>query len=127
MNKLFLMLLLGSFVFSGVSFNKSMVYGDLDGTVTVADAMGVDFDLNDSMSFGYDTATGLLVKADGPVGISIRLGWQNTAGTSTLGVGYNWWTGGEIIKTSIATALDDSSAGAGTDETTIRLNVGWGF
>ena len=89
--------------------------------------MGIDFDLNDSMSFGYDTATGLLVKADGPVGISIRLGWQNTAGTSTLGVGYNWWTGGEVIKTSIGTVVDYSTAGTNTDDATVRVNLGWGF
>ena len=118
---------LSTFVCANVSFNKSMVYGGLDKTVTVADAMGVDFDLNDGMSLGYDTALGLMVKADGPVGILIRLGWHDTVGTSTLGVGYNWWTGGEAIKTSIGTSLDYSSAGASTDETTVRLNLGWGF
>ena len=118
---------LSTFVCAGVSFNKAMVYGELDKTVTVSDAMGVDFDLNDSMSIGYDTALGLMVKADGPVGILIRLGWHDTAGTSTLGVGYNWWTGGEIIKTSIGTFLDYSSTGAGTDNTSVRLNLGWGF
>ena len=126
MKKILLSLLLSSFIFSGVSFNKSVVYGGLDGTVTVADAMGVDFDLNDNMSLGYDTEAGLLVKADGPVGLSIRLGWDNADG-STLGVGYNWWTGGEIIKTSIGTVLDYTSNGAGTDDTTIRINIGWGF
>ena len=118
---------LSTFVCAGVSFNKSMVYGGLDKTVTVADAMGVAFDLNDSMSLGYDTALGLMVKADGPVGLSISLGWYDITGTSTLGVGYNWWTGGEVIKTSIGTSLDYSSAGAGTDDTTVRLNLGWGF
>ena len=117
---------LSTLVCAGVGFNKSMVYGDLDGTITVGDALGVDFDLNDSMSLGYDTALGLMVKADGPVGLSIRLGWHDTAG-STLGVGYNWWTGGETIKTSIGTVLDYSSSGAGSDDTTLRLNLGWGF
>ena len=127
MKNILLIGIVGSFVFAGVSFNKAMVYGDLDGTVTVNDAMGVDFDLNDSMSLGYDTTVGMLVKADGPVGLSIRLGWNGTTNASSLGVGYNWWSGGETIKTSIGTALDYSSAGAGTDDTTIRINIGWGF
>jgi len=126
MKKLLITILLGSFVFSGVNFNKSVVYGGLDTDVTVASAMGVDFDLNDNMSLGYDTVTGMLVKADGPVGLSIRLGFKGT-NTSTLGVGYNWWTGGETIKTSIGTFLDYSSTGAGTDNTSVRLNLGWGF
>ena len=127
MKKILLIGIVGSFVFAGINFNKSMVYGDLDGLVTVNDAMGVDFDLNDSMSLGYDTAIGMLVKADGPVGLSIRLGWNGENNASSLGVGYNWWNGGEIIKTSIGTALDYYSTGAGTDDTTIRINITWGF
>ena len=127
MKKMLLLFMVGSFVFAGVSFNKSMVYSGLDATVGVNDALGVDFDVNDNMSIGYDTVVGMMVKADGPVDLSIRLGWNNTAGSSTLGVGYNWWTGGETIKTSIGTALDYSSAGAGTDDTTVRINIGWGF
>ena len=118
-------LLLSSFVFSGVNFNKSIVYGGLDATVTVAQAMGVDFDLNDKMSLGYDTGVGMLVKADGPVGLSIRIGINGT-NDSTLGVGYNWWSGGETIKTSIGTVLDYTSDGA-DDDTAVRINIGWGF
>ena len=118
-------LLLGSFVFSGVSFNKGIAYGNLDDTITVAQTMGVDFDLNDKMSLGYDSGIGMLVKADGPLGLSIRIGTNGTD-NSTLGVGYNWWSGGETIKTSIGTVLDYTSDGT-NDDTTVRINIGWGF
>ena len=118
-------LLLSSFVFSGVSFNKGIAYSNLDATVAVASTMGVDFDLNDKMSLGYDSDIGMLVKADGPLGLSIRIGINGTD-DSTLGVGYNWWSGGETIKTSIGTVLDYTSDGT-DDETTVRINIGWGF
>ena len=125
MKTIIITLLLSSFVFSGVSFNKGIAYSNLDATIAVASTMGVDFDLNESMSLGYDTGIGMLVKADGPLGLSIRIGINGTD-DSTLGVGYNWWSGGETIKTSIGTVLDYTSDGT-NDETTVRINIGWGF
>ena len=125
MKTIIITLLLSSFVFSGVSFNKGIAYSNLDDTIEVAQTMGVDFDLNESMSLGYDTGIGMLVKADGPLGLSIRIGINGTD-DSTLGVGYNWWSGGETIKTSIGTVLDYTSDGT-DDETTVRINIGWGF
>lgn len=125
MKTIMITLLLSSFVFSGVSFNKGIAYSNLDATIAVAQTMGVDFDLNDKMSLGYDSGIGMLVKADGPLGLSIRIGINGTD-DSTLGVGYNWWSGGETIKTSIGTVLDYTSDGT-NDETTVRINIGWGF
>ena len=125
MKTIMITLLLSSFVFSGVSFNKGIAYSNLDATIAVAQTMGVDFDLNDKMSLGYDSGVGMLVKADGPLGLSIRIGINGT-NDSTLGVGYNWWSGGETIKTSIGTVLDYTSDGT-NDETTVRINIGWGF
>ena len=125
MKTIIITLLLSSFVFSGVSFNKGIAYSNLDDTIEVAQPMGVDFDLNEKMSLGYDTGIGMLVKADGPLGLSIRIGINGTD-DSTLGVGYNWWSGGETIKTSIGTVLDYTSDGT-NDETTVRINIGWGF
>ena len=55
MKKILLIGIVGTFVFAGVNFNKGVTYGGLDGTVTVAGTMGVNFDLNDSMSLGWDT------------------------------------------------------------------------
>ena len=127
MKKLIMIVLLGSFVFSGVNFNKGVSYGDLDkdSGVTVAGTMGVNFDLNDSMSLGWDTGRGMTVDADGPKGVTIRLGYMGN--TSSIGVGYDWWSGGDVIKTTIGTSIDYSTSGAGSDATSISLNLGWGF
>jgi hypothetical protein len=125
MKKLIMIVLLGSFVFSGVNFNKGVSYGDLDGAVSVTGTMGVNFDLNDTMSLGWDTGRGMTVDAAGPVGVTIRLGYMGD--TSSIGAGYNWWSGGDAIKTTIGTSIDYSTSGAGSDETSISLNLGWGF
>ena len=125
MKKLIMIALLGSFIFSGVNFNKGVSYGDLDGAVSVAGTMGVNFDLNDSMSLGWDTGRGMTVDAAGPAGVGIRLGYSGN--TSSIGAGYNWWSGGDAIKTTIGTSIDYSTSGAGTDATSVCLNLGWGF
>ena len=124
MKKLIMIVLLGSFVFSGVNFNKGVAYGDLDGAVTVTGTMGINFDLNDSMSLGWDTGRGMTVDAAGPAGVGIRIGYGTA---SSIGVGYNWWSGGDAIKTTIGTSLDYSTSGGGSDATSISLNLGWGF
>ena len=127
MKNILLIGIVGSFVFAGVSFNKGVSYGDLDKDtgVTVSGTMGVNFDLNDSMSLGWDTGRGMTVDADGPKGVIIRLGYMGN--TSSIGVGYNWWSGGDAIKTTIGTSIDYSTSGAGSDATSISLNLGWGF
>ena len=137
MKKLIMIVLLGSFVFSGVSFNKGVIYGDLDNDagITVVQTMGVDFDLNDSMTIGWDSGIGMVVKAAGPAGATVRLGYTAATGEgenavpggSTIGVSYNWWTGGDAIQTSIGTHVDYMTAGAGNDATTVGLNLSWGF
>ena len=125
MKKLIMIVLLGSFVFSDVNFNKGVSYGDLDGAVSVTGTMGVNFDLNDDMSLGWDTGRGMTVDAAGPAGVAIRLGYMGN--TSSIGVGYDWWSGGDAIKTTIGTSIDYSTSGAGSDATSIGLNLGWGF
>ena len=128
MKKILLLGLVGSFIFGGVSFNKGVSYSDLDkdSGVTVTGTMGVNFDLDKDgkMSLGWDTGRGMTVDAAGPAGVGIRLGY---GAASSIGVGYNWWSGGDAIKTTIGTSIDYSTSGAGTDETSISLNVGWGF
>ena len=127
MKNILLIGIVGSFVFAGVSFNKGVSYGDLDkdSGVTVAGTMGVNFDLNDSMSLGWDTGRGMTVDAAGPAGVGIRLGYMGN--TSSIGVGYDWWSGGDAIKTTIGTSIDYSTSGEGSDATSISLNLGWGF
>jgi len=76
-----------SFIFSGVNFNQSTVFSSLDevnGPI-VGNAMGVDFDMNESMSIGYDSILGMLVKAKSPMGIEFRIGFSATD-TATYGV-----------------------------------------
>ena len=127
MKKILLIGIVGTFVFAGVNFNKGVAYSDLDSEdgVQVDGTMGVNFDLNDSMSLGWDTGRGMTVDADGPKGVGIRLGYKGT--TSSIGVGYNWWSGGDEIKTTIGTSIDYSTPGGGEDATSISLNLGWGF
>ena len=125
MKKILLIGIVGTFVFAGVNFNKGVSYGDLDGAVSVAGTMGVNFDLNDSMSLGWDTGRGMTVDAAGPQDVTIRLGYMG--GASSIGVGYDWWSGGDAIKTTIGTSLDYTTSGGGDDATSISLNVGWGF
>ena len=125
MKKILLIGIVGTFVFAGVNFNKGVSYGDLDGAVSVAATMGVNFDLNDSMSLGWDTGRGMTVDAAGPAGVTVRLGYMGAK--SSIGVGYNWWSGGDAIKTTIGTSLDYTTSGGGDDATSISLNLGWGF
>ena len=104
--------------------------------VVSGDSFGVDFDLNDVMSLGYDSNIGMLVKANNlPVGLILRLGISNANNvtTNTIGLGYDWWTGGEIIKTTLGTNIDYSSRtkvdveGDDPHEIFISINIGWGF
>ena len=127
MKKILLIGIVGTFVFAGVSFNKGVAYSDLDsdGGVQVDGTMGINFDLNDSMSLGWDTGRGMTVDADGPQGVTVRLGYKGS--TSSIGVGYDWWSGGDAIKTTIGTSIDYSTSGNSTDATSISLNLGWGF
>ena len=126
MKKILLIGIVGTFVFAGVNFNKGVAYSDLDaeGGITVSGTMGINFDLNDSMSLGWDTGRGMTVDANGPQDVTIRLGYMGD--TSSIGVGYDWWSGGDAIKTTIGTSIDYSTSG-GDDATSISLNVGWGF
>jgi len=129
MKKMLLLIMVGSFVFAGVNITKSVGYSGLDGTVMVGDNMGVDFDLGGGLSLGYDQSCGLMAKTGGPKGTTLRIGWNSALnnGSSTLGVGYNWWTSdGDGISTTLGTSVDYTSNGT-IDETTVRINLGWGF
>ena len=134
MRKIILTMLLGSFLFPGISFNKSINFSNFDDYpaglgVVSGNAFGVDFDLNKDMSFGYDTNFGMIVKATNlPLGLILRLSISNAnnVATNTIGLGYDWWTGGETIKTNIGTNIDHS-INNDTEETYLSINIGWGF
>ena len=97
--------------------------------VGVRNGFGLDFDINDNMSFGYDTIYGMMVKAGNlPGGITFRLGIKDSAGgTSALtGIGYDWWKGTGKINTTLGTSIDYLKS-AGSEETSISINLRWGF
>ena len=147
MKKLVVTLLISSFAFSGISFNKYISYGDYAGNSNyVGNGFGVDFDINDSMSFGYDTNYGMMVKANNffAKNITLRFGIKeinqsteasdgddvaSSAGSATwalTGVSYDWWTGGKIIKTTMGASIDYRISDNDND-IAISINIGWGF
>ena len=117
-----------SFMFAGVGFHMSNVYGDMDAGTTVTTSYGATFDLNENTGLGYDSDLGMLMYFEVPAGVSLRLGWNGTDETSAVGLGFTWWTGGTGLKTSISTAYDMVSPINGDpSEGKLSVSVGFGF
>tara|TARA_Y100001970_G_scaffold3216_1_gene3753 strand:+ start:1299 stop:1694 length:396 start_codon:yes stop_codon:yes gene_type:complete len=117
-----------SFMFAGVGFHMSNVYGSMDSGTTVETSYGATFDLNENTGLGYDSALGMLMYFTVPAGVSLRLGWNGTDSTTAVGLGFTWWTGGTGLKTSISTAYDMVSATNGTtNDGALSVTVGFGF
>ena len=90
--------------------------------------MGATFDLNDQTGVGYDSALGMLMYFEAPLGVTLRLGWSETNSTSSVGMGFTWWSGGDGLKTSIGTAYDMVAANDGsTNDSNLSVVVGFGF
>ena len=116
-------MLICSASFAGVGFYMGTGF-DGDGNVT--SPAGFNLDLNETTTIGYDNQLGLMAGFDmpaGPVNVTMRMGW-GTAGDGTVGVGYNWWSGGAGVKTTLGTSLDYNLTDNGVD---FRVNVGFGF
>ena len=88
-----------SFMFASVSFHMANNYTDMDASTTVASSWGATFDLNDQTSVGYDSALGMLMYFEAPLGVTLRLGWSETNSTTSVGMGFTWWSGGDLICT----------------------------
>ena len=117
-----------SFMFASVSFHMANNYTDMDAETNVASSWGATFDLNDQTGVGYDSALGMLMYFDAPLGVTLRLGWSETNATSSVGMGFTWWSGGDGLKTSIGTAYDMVAANDGTGSANnLSLVVGFGF
>ena len=113
-----------SFMFAGVSFHMANNYSELDAAApTVGTSYGASWDLNDTTSLGFDSARGMLMTF-GVGSTSLRMGW-NGASTS-VGLGFTWWTGGDGVNTSISTNYDMVGVGA-TADGTVSMVVGFGF
>ena len=119
-----------SFMFANVSFHMSNNYSSLDAaTPTVATSYGASYALNGTTSVGYDSTLGMLMTF-GVGNTSLRMGWS-TAGdpavtTTSLGLGFTWWNGGDGFNTSISTNYDLRGTGANSDGN-LSMVVGFGF
>jgi len=116
-----------SFMFAGIGFHMANNYADMDANVAVTTSYGATFDLNGSTGVGYDSERGMLMYFSVPAGVTLRLGWGAT--TTSVGLGFTWWSGGDGLNTSISTSYDQVSTNDGTADPTGKLavTVGFGF
>jgi len=129
-----------SFMFANVSFHMGNNYSGLDAAApTVATSYGVSYALNGTTSVGFDSTLGMLMSF--AVGnASLRMGWtgaiaddpgtvdvdETTAASTSIGLGFTWWNGGEGFNTSISTNYDLVGTGADSDGN-LSMVVGFGF
>ena len=92
-------------MFAGVNLSWGHSYAD-DGTgsLAAADNFGITFDVNDATSVGWTDANGMLVGLNGPMDMTMRLGF---GGGTSLGVTRAWWSStGAGWATSLNTSID---------------------
>ena len=136
-----------TFMFAGIGFHMATNYSALqEDDITVGTSYGVTYGLSASASVGYDSQLGMLMYFAAPAGSTLRLGWtppiglgdgsdaDNLATSTSLGLGYTWWNGGQGVKTSLTTNFDYVMAPSSTDEavqktntTNLSMVVGFGF
>ena len=123
-----------SFMFANVSFHMGNNYSGLDAAApTVATSYGVSYALNGTTSVGFDSTLGMLMSFS--VGsASLRMGWTAgdaaadpvVAASTSVGLGFTWWNGGDGLNTSISTNYDLVGTGADSDGN-LSMVVGFGF
>ena len=121
-------------MFAGVNLSWGHSYMDTAGTLSATDNFGITFDVNDATSIGWTDANGMLVGLDGPMDMTMRLGF---GGGTSLGVSRAWWSStGAGWATSLNTSIDfqlTDVAAAGLVAATnagdfkIGVNLGFGF
>ncbi len=102
-----------SLMFAGVSFHSANNYTELDGGTSVKGSFGVNYDLNENTSIGWDSELGLMMMFDAPAGVSLRLGW--TAGNADSCVDQAGVAVGGIGTDADCAADDTGGFGAGTN------------
>ena len=123
-----------SFMFAGIGFHMANNYSGMDEAAgaSVTSSYGATFELNGTTSVGYDSHLGMLMTFAAPAGVSLRLGWLGTT-TTSVGLGFTWWNGGDGLNTSISTSYDmvlTNPADATVDNTNdgnLSVTVGFGF
>ena len=136
-----------TFMFAGIGFHMATNYSALqEDDITVGTSYGVTYGLSASAGVGYDSQLGMLMYFAAPAGSTLRLGWtpptglgdgsdaDNLATSTSLGLGYTWWNGGQGVKTSLTTNFDYVMAPSSVDEavqktntTNLSMVVGFGF
>ena len=125
-------------MFAGVNLSWGHSYAeDATGSLAAAGNFGITFDVNDATSIGWTDANGMLIGLDGPMDMTMRLGF---GGGTSLGVSRAWWSStgagwATSLNTSIDFQLTDVAAGADpvADPATsagdfkIGVNLGFGF
>ena len=113
-----------SFMFANVSFHMGNNYSNLDADpISVVSSYGVSYALNGTTSVGFDSTLGMLMTF-GVGNASYRMGWN--AGTTSVGLGFTWWNGGDGLNTSISTNYDLVGTGD-TADGNLSMVVGFGF
>ena len=113
----------------GLSFSMNTNWADIDESATGTTGYTVMFGFNDQTSLGFDSSYGMLATFDVVAGANLRLGWM--AADHTIGIGYDFWSSGDAIKTSLGVSVnytkgnDDSDAAF--EATSLNLGVSWGF
>jgi len=139
--------LIATYAFAGIGFHMATNYNNMDASeVTVGTSYGVTYGLSGTTGVGYDSELGMLMYFATPIGATLRMGWSPPTGdgdgssaddlaTSTsLGMGYTWWKGGDGLKTSLTTNFDYVMSPSSTNEavqqtnsTNLSVVVGFGF
>ena len=115
---------LASFMFAGVNLTWGNTYADGDAGMEATPSFGVNFDVNDNTTVGWE-AGGLLVGLAGPAGSTFRLGYGTDP---TLGMSYTWWEGaGTGWGTNLSTAIDYTLSGDDAGDFGVTINLGFGF
>ena len=123
-----------SFMFANVSFHMANNYSSLDASApVVGTSYGASYALNGTTSLGYDSDLGMLMSF--AVGnTTLRMGWTAASGegddavaaSTSVGLGFTWWNGGDGFNTSISTNYDMVGTGA-TADGNLSMVVGFGF
>ena len=133
--------------FAGLGFHMATNYSDMDAdAMSVDTSYGVTYGLSGTTGVGYDSKLGMVMYFATPITATLRMGWTpptgNGDGSSTddlatstsIGMGYTWWKGGDALKTSLTTNFDYVMAPSSTDEavqktnsTNLSIVVGFGF
>ena len=131
-----------SFMFANVSFHMGNNYSGLDAaSPTVTESYGVSYALNGTTSVGFDSHLGMLMTF-GVGNASLRMGWTAAVAevtdaqgnvvtpaedaSTSIGLGFTWWTGGDGLNTSISTNYDMRGVGDASDGN-LSMVVGFGF